>query len=289
LIVRLVTASLRRRFRQLALIVVAVAVAAATVATLVGFSARAGALLGSELAAFGPNLSVRPQLGAPPLLPPTVLARVRSLPGVEAVHGIRPVEAAETGAAGGFSRLEVRAEPAQLAPVARRIEGSIEGVEATPLLRVSASDARLTRRLRLVLAALSGVSLLLALLSVASSTAALLGERRTEIGLMMALGYGGRRIGLFLAAELLAAALGAACLGALAGELAAGSLALHLLGPPPGSLLPAALGTLGRGHFAWQAFAAAGIAAVGVVGASLALTVRRLEQLDAAAILRGQA
>jgi hypothetical protein len=276
-IARLVLASLRRRPRQLALILAAVMVAAATVATLAGFSERAGRRVTAGLAAFGPNLVVRPQVGSPPAVPAGAADRVRAIPGVLSVL---PVLAAEGGPGevtpGQAAELRVRAEPARLAAVAKAIEERVEGVEASPLRKTSASDARLIHRLTLVLLAVSGVSFLLALLSVGAATAALVGERRVEVGLMLALGYSGRRVGAMLAAELLAAALVAALAGELLGELAAGGLERHLL--------------QGAGDLAltWNGLAAAAAVAVAVVGASLAAALRRIERLDAAAVLRGE-
>ena len=77
MLLRLVLASLRRRFRQLALILAAVTVAAATVATLAGFSSRAERRMGESLAAFGPNLTVRPQIGAAAVLSAGIADRLR--------------------------------------------------------------------------------------------------------------------------------------------------------------------------------------------------------------------
>src|SRR6202040_2613084 len=93
----LLLASLRRRPRQLALILAAVLVAAATVATLAAFSVRAETRLGAGLAAFGPNLVVRPQIGGAPALPPGTAARVRQVPGVLSVS-VPPL----TGDGGGL-------------------------------------------------------------------------------------------------------------------------------------------------------------------------------------------
>ena len=278
MIARLVLASLRRRPRQLALILAAVLVAAATVVTLAGFSERAESRLGAGLAAFGPNLVVRPQVGGAPGLPPDAAARVLQIPGVLSVAapaaGGGPGSAAEPHAPA--ARLDVRAEPARLPAVAKAIEERLEGVEATPLLKTSASDARTIRRLTLVLVAVSGVAFLLALLSVGAATAALVGERRVEVGLMLALGYSGRRVGGMLAAELLAAALVAALIGELLGELAASGLEQRLLGGAGGLILT------------WSGLAGAATVAVLVVGASLAVALRRIERLDAATVLRGE-
>jgi putative ABC transport system permease protein len=291
MIARLIFASLRRRFGQLALILAAVTVAAATVAALAGFSARAEGRLGESLSAFGPNLTVRPQVGGPPRIPEEAVARVRAVLGVREARGmVDPVNAVALArfsqAAGkgrpelGFDRIEVRAEPARLTAVAAAIEARVEGVEARPLLKVSESDARVTRRLTLVLAAVSAVSFALALLSVGAATTALVGERRVEIGLLMALGYTGRRVAGLFAAELLAAAVVAGLAGVLLGEMAATSLAHRLLGSGGG----------GGGGLAltWSGFAAAAAVSVLVVGMSMTVALRRVERLDAARVLRGE-
>lgn len=280
MIVRLVLASLRRRFRQLALILAAVTVAAATVTTLAGFSSRAGKLLAEGLSAFGPNLTVRPQVGGPAVIPPRALSRVRQVPGVSSANGVTAAVPASFGhrSALGLDRIEVRADAGRLAEVARGIEAKVEGIEAVPLLRVSESDAQFTRRLILLLVAVSAVSFLLALLSVGAATTALVGERRAEIGLFLALGYTGRRIGTFLAAELLATAVVAGALGEILGELAAGSLVQRTLGAGGGpSLL----------SLTWSGFTAAALVAMLVVGFSMLLALRRVERLDAARVLRG--
>ncbi len=265
MLLRLVLASLRRRFRQLALILAAVTVAAATVATLAGFSSRAERRMGESLAAFGPNLTVRPQVGGAAVLSSGIVERLRRVPGVRS--------AAPSPA---LDRVDVRADPGRLEEVARAIESRVEGVEAVPLRRVSQSDARLTRRLTLVLVAVSAVSFLLALLSGGAATAALVGERRTEIGLLLALGYTGRRVGGFLAAELLAAAVLAGAVGEVVGEIAAGGLAQRVLGAGGGISMT------------WGGFAAAALVAVLVVGSSMLMALRRVERLDAARILRGE-
>jgi len=281
MVFRMVLASLRHRFRQLALILAAVTVAAATVATLAGFSTRAQEQLGATLSAFGPNLTVRPQVGGPAAIPPDALARVRQVPGVQAADAVAPAVPASLGSQAGLGmeRIEVRADPARLPEIARGIESRVEGVEAVPLLRVSESDARLTRRLTLVLAIVSAVSLLLALLSVGAATTALVGERRVEIGLLLALGYTGRRVGTFLAAELLAAAVLAGALGEVLGELAAGGLAQRMFG---------GVGAVGGTSLTWGGFAAAALVALLVVGSSMLVALRRVERLDAARVLRGE-
>lgn len=88
MMLRLLAASLRRRGRQFLLLGAAVAVAAAAVAALTGFAARAGSGLGGDLSAFGPNLTVRPQVGTAVGLPAAAAAVVRSLDGVEGAAAV---------------------------------------------------------------------------------------------------------------------------------------------------------------------------------------------------------
>jgi predicted lysophospholipase L1 biosynthesis ABC-type transport system permease subunit len=276
MLARLVLSSLRRRVRQLALILAAVAVAAATVAALGAFETRVARSLGRDLAAFGPNLTVRPQVGGPEAIPAAEAARVVAIPGVLWVKG---PDGAAIAPDRPLPRLDVRVEPARLDEAAQAIEAQVAGVEARPLLRVSQSDERVTRRVLRLLAAVSGVSLLLALLSVSAATAALVGERRTEIGLLLALGCSVGRIGRLLAAELLIAALAAALLGELLGELAARDLAQRLLGAMPSAQTP----TLVSG----SGLVGAATVAVLVVGVSMSIALSRIGRLDAAQVLKG--
>lgn len=278
MLVRLVASSLRRRVRQLALILAAVAVAAATVAALGAFASRVEKSLGSDLAAFGPNLTVRPQVGGPEAIPAAEAVRVGAIPGVLWVHGPEgaPLRSGQT-----VTRLDVRIEPSRLDEVARAIEARVAGVEARPLLKVSRSDERVTRRVLRLLAAVSGVSLLLALLSVSAATAALVGERRTEIGLMLALGCSVGRVGRLLATELLIATLAAALVGELAGELAARDLAYRLLGALPAASAGQISAVSGAGLLG------AATVAVLVVGVSMSIALSRIGRLDAARILKG--
>jgi putative ABC transport system permease protein len=175
----------------------------------------------------------------------------------------------------GVDRVEVRAAATRLGAVAREVEARVPGAEARPLLRVSLSDASLARRIEWLLACAGLLSLMLALASVAASTAALVVERRTELALMLALGHPARRLLALLAAELLAAAAFAALLGALAGELGAASLARRVLGAA-GPVSP------------WAAAATAAAAAVLVVLGGLAAALRGIARLDPAAVLRGE-
>ncbi len=351
MMLRLFGASLRRRPPQLALVALAVFVAATTWAALAGFSARSRARLAADLRAFGPNLVVRPQVGAP-LLPVGEVGRVAGLPAVEVAAGVAELSAAALpalagsglrlfvsgpeilrlhpgweleghwpragevalGAAAapraaaalarpvsgrittgealddavflpiedlpslgvvGLDRIEARAAPARLTEAARDIEAAVAGAEARPLARVSAGDARLARRILLLLGAIGAVTLALALISVTGATAALLNERRGEMALLAALGYSGRKLAGLVAAELGAAALVAAVAGALGGEWLAGGLGRRFYG------------AAGPGLTAGGALAAAAAAAA-VVAVGVAVTLLRIGRLEVAAVLRGE-
>lgn len=370
MMLRLLAASLRRRGRQFLLLGAAVAVAAATVAALTGFAARAGAGLGNDLAAFGPNLTVRPQVGAAVGLPAAEAALVRSLAGVEGAAAVArldaaglaarlprdsalapplaaaaelglPVIAAEEGWLGlhpswrlegawprgagaavagaeaaremaaalpqwrpagvlvtgsaeeralvvplaelaalvpgtAADRIEARVAVDRLQAVAQEVESRVPGVEARPLLAVSSAESQLARRVLWLLAAAALVTCLLALVTVAAATTALVVERRREVGLLMALGFTGRRVSLLFAAEFLAAALLAALAGEVLGELAAARLAAGVLDA----------GAAG-GAFGWGLPAAA-LAAAGVVAAAMTLALGRVERTDPARVLRGE-
>lgn len=192
----------------------------------------------------------------------------------------RPLLASPPAVAGpGLSRVEVRAAPEHLSEVVARIGATVAGAEALPLVRVSEAEAALTRRLRLLLGTLGGLSLALALLAVAGASAALLGERRAEIGLMLALGYTPHRIAAAQAGELAAVGATAALLGAVLGEWAAQGLAARVLGSAPSA----------SARLSWTAggMGAAGVAAALVVGAGALVIVYRLSRLDAGDLLRG--
>ncbi len=272
---RLLSASLIRRFRQLALIAVAITVAAATVSTLATFSRRAEASLSVDLQAFGPNLTVRPQVGAPNALSEDAVARIRRLGGVLAVE--------KTAAA---NTLGVRAEPAQVSRVAAAIENAVAGVEARPLLRVAESDAAVARRVSRVLAVIAVLALASALVAVGSATTALVGERRSEIALLFALGCTTERAVRLFAAELLTVAAIAALLGQTLGLLAANVLSARILGGGAASLgitpFGAGLATSGAG------FAAAVGVAVATVGLALAVSFGRIAAVDPARVLKGE-
>jgi len=176
----------------------------------------------------------------------------------------------------GVDRIEVRADPGRLAEVAAALESSLPGAEARPLLSRSAADERLSGRLAALLGVVGGLTLLLAALTVAAAAGAIVGERRGEIGLFLALGWGRRRVAGLFAAELLAGALVAAIAGELVGEAAAAGLVRRALGESAAVEL-SSTGLL-----------AAGAGALVVVGVALAAALRRLGRFTAAELLAGE-
>jgi hypothetical protein len=178
-------------------------------------------------------------------------------------------------AASGLRRIEVRAEPRNLHRIARAIERRVPGVEARPFERVTESERRLSGRIEWLLVCAGAISLALAVASVAASTAALLGERRRELALMLALGHPARRLLGLVAAELAFAAAAAAVLGQLAGEAGAAALARRLWGGGAFHLTPGG------------ALAAVGVVVL-VVLAGVAVAVRRIAGVEPSAVLRGE-
>ncbi len=179
------------------------------------------------------------------------------------------------GAAPAVGRIEVRAAPGRLEATVRAIEARLPGVEARPLARVTATDARVTRNLQLLMAGIGAICLLLAFVTVGSATLALLEERRREMALFLALGYTGRWVQGLVSAELGLVGLASVVAGGLLGEAAAALLARVLLG----------------GEIAFRPSLAglvAGCLAVALVVIAAALLVRRrVERLDAAVVLQG--
>ncbi len=180
------------------------------------------------------------------------------------------------GGAPQVERIEVRAEPGKLEATARAIEARVPGVEARPLARVTATDARVTRNLQLLMAGVGAICLLLALVTVGSATLALLEERRREMALFLALGYTGRWVQGLVSAELGLVGLASVVAGGLLGEAAAALLARLLLG-----------GTSSTFGLSAAGLAAGGLAVALVIVAAAGLVRWRVERLDAAVVLQG--
>lgn len=190
-----------------------------------------------------------------------------------------PLEAlggARGGAPALVDRIEVRAAADRLEETAAAIEARVAGAEARPLVRVTATEASLVRKLQLLVAGVGAVCLLLALATVGSATLALLEDRRREMALFLALGYTGRWVQGLLTAELALVGLTSVAAGGLLGEAGAAALAGALLGEV-GGYRPGIAGL------------AAGLVAVALVmGMAAALVRRRVERLEPAPVLQGR-
>lgn len=178
--------------------------------------------------------------------------------------------------ASGLDRIEVRASADRLEETAAAIEARVPGAEARPLVRVTATEARLVRKLQLLVAGVGAVCLLLALATVGSATLALLEDRRREMALFLALGYTGRWVQGLMTAELALVGLASVAAGGLLGEAGAAALAGTLLGEV-GGFRPGVAGL------------AAGLVSVAAVMAlAVALVRRRVERLEPAPVLQGR-
>jgi len=109
--------------------------------------------------------------------------------------------------------------------IAYSIKQALPGTDVRVIRRVAEGEGLILTRVRLLLWLVTGAALLAAVLAVGASAAASVIERRTEIGLMKALGAGSASIGFLLAAEQLLLALVGGGIG-----YAIGIVLAHLLG-----------------------------------------------------------
>jgi len=140
--------------------------------------------------------------------------------------------------------------------------------------RVAEGEGAILTRVRSLLWLVTFASLLAAALAVGASSAASVIERRTEIGLMKALGAGSGTVGFLLAAEQLLLALVGGALGYSLGILLARLVGQKIFGVAPAfSFL--VLGVI------------IGLAAVVTLLGS-AIPLRRASRFEPAPILRGE-
>lgn len=158
--------------------------------------------------------------------------------------------------------------------IAYSIKQVLPGSDVRVMHRVADGEGKILTRVRTLLWLVTAASLLAAALAVGASSAASVIERRTEIGLMKALGAGSATMGLLLAAEQLMLALVGGGLGYGLGLLLARFLGTKIFGVPPApSLL--VLGVVL-------------VLAAGVTLLGSALPLRRAANYDPAPILRGE-
>ncbi len=158
--------------------------------------------------------------------------------------------------------------------IAYSIKQVLPGTDVRVIRRVAEGEGNILTRVRLLLWLVTGAALLAAALAVGASSAASVIERRTEIGLMKALGAGSSTVGFLLAAEQLFLALLAGGAGYALGIILARLLGEKIFGaaPEPSLLV----------FFVVLALAAI----VTLLGSALPL--RRASRYEPAPILRGE-
>ncbi len=158
--------------------------------------------------------------------------------------------------------------------IAYSIERALPGANVRVIRRVADGEGRIITRVRTLLWLVTFTALLAAALAVGASSAASVIERRTEIGLMKALGAGSGTVGFLLAAEQLLLALAGGAVGYALGILLARVVGEKIFGvaPPPSILVLVVI---------------LGLAAA-VTLAGSAIPLRRAARYEPAPILRGE-
>jgi putative ABC transport system permease protein len=158
--------------------------------------------------------------------------------------------------------------------IAYSIEQVLPGTDVRVIRRVAEGEGTILTRVRALLWMVTFAALLAAALAVGASAAASVIERRTEIGLMKALGAGAATVGFLLAAEQLVLAFVGGGIGYSLGTLLARLVGQKIFGvaPAPSVLVLVAVLAL-----------AAGVSLLGS-----AIPLRRASRYEPAPILRGE-
>jgi putative ABC transport system permease protein len=161
-----------------------------------------------------------------------------------------------------------------ISAIALQIEQALPGTDARVIRRVADGEGRILTRVRNLLWLVTLAALLAAALAVGATSAATIIERRTEIGLMKALGAGTATVKSLFAAEQVLLALVGGAAGYALGILLARLLGQAVFGaaPQPSFLI----------------FAAVLALAVAVTLAGSAVSLRRAARVEPAQILRGE-
>jgi putative ABC transport system permease protein len=158
--------------------------------------------------------------------------------------------------------------------IAYSIKQVLPGADVRVIRRVAEVEGRILTRVRMLLWLVTCVALLAAALAVGASSAASVIERRTEIGLMKALGAGSGTVGFLLAAEQLLLAFVGGGIGYALGIFLARVVGEKIFGAAPEPSLLVLVVTIGL---------AAGVTLLGS-----ALPLRRASRYEPAPILRGE-
>lgn len=161
-----------------------------------------------------------------------------------------------------------------ISSIAFQIQQELPGTDVRVIRRVAEGEGQVFTRVRMLLWLVTGAALLAAALSVGASAAASVMERRTEIGLMKALGAGSGMVGFLLAAEQLLLAFVGGGIGYALGIILARMLGQKIFGAAPEPSLIV--------FFVVIALAA------GVTLLGSAIPLRRASLYEPAPILRGE-
>jgi putative ABC transport system permease protein len=158
--------------------------------------------------------------------------------------------------------------------IAYSIKQVLPGAHVRVVRRVAEGEGLILTRVRMLLWLVTGAALLAAALAVGASSAASVIERRTEIGLMKALGAGSGTVGFLLAAEQLLLAFVGGGAGYALGIVLARLVGQKIFGAAPEPSLIVFLVVIAL---------AAGVSILGS-----AFPLRRASQYEPAPILRGE-
>jgi putative ABC transport system permease protein len=161
-----------------------------------------------------------------------------------------------------------------ISSIATSIREVLPGTDVRIIRRVAEGEGTILTRVRALLWLVTFAALLAAALAVGASSAASVIERRTEIGLMKALGAGSGTVGFLLAAEQLVLAFVGGGIGYSLGTLLARLVGQRIFGiaPAPSVLVLVAVLAL-----------AAGVTLLGS-----AIPLRRASRYEPAPVLRGE-
>jgi putative ABC transport system permease protein len=161
-----------------------------------------------------------------------------------------------------------------ISSIAKSIEEVLPGTDVRVIRRVADGEGAILTRVRALLWMVTFAALLAAGLAVGASAAASVIERRTEIGLMKALGAGSGTVGFLLAAEQLVLAFVGGGIGYSVGTILARLVGQKIFGiaPAPSLLVLGAVLSLA--------------ALVTLMGSAIPL--RRASRYEPAPILRGE-
>jgi putative ABC transport system permease protein len=120
-----------------------------------------------------------------------------------------------------------------ISSIAFQIQQQLPGTDVRVIRRVAEGEGQILTRVRMLLWLVTGAALLAAALAVGASSAASVIERRTEIGLMKALGAGSATVGFLLAAEQLLLAFVGGGVGYALGIILARLLGEKIFGAAP--------------------------------------------------------